>query len=446
MHFVSWNFTNFVHKLNVMADFLTILSDQKEELQRVTSYAKVSRIEESFLNLKSNLAQVVIGVRRSGKSTICQKSILNSGLPFGYVNFDDERLEDITANDFDSILKVLYRLNGDFNILFLDEAQDVKGWHLFVNRMLRSGLKVVLTGSNANLLSSELTTYLTGRYNEISLYPFSFVEYCQAENVNVSSQSTKSQALRLKALDEYMACGGLPEVIVNGEGKGYVMSLLNAIITKDIKKRHNIRYIETLQEIANNVLDKYCQEISFNDIAREFSLKSVHTAKKYVSYLEEAFLIRIIHKYSFKSSERTKNWKVYAVDLAFATNRTDLLTTENIGWRLENIVLLELLRRTDKNFQNIFYIKKERQFEVDFIVCEKNKAIELIQVAHHIGDPASKLYKREVGGLIKGSKYAKCSKLTLIVMEGERQTINEGGRTIEIIPASEWLCNGKNYR
>ena len=91
-----------------------------------------------------------------------------------------------------------------------------------------------------------------------------------------------------------------------------------------------------------------------------------------------------------------------------------------------------------------FYIKKERQFEVDFIVCEKNKAIELIQVAHHIGDPASKLYKREVGGLVKGSKYAKCSKLTLIVMEGERQTINEGGRTIEIIPASEWLCNGKN--
>lgn len=429
-----------------MTDFLTILSDQKEELQRVASYAKVSRIEESLLNLESNLAQVVIGVRRSGKSTICQKSILKSEQPFGYVNFDDERLEDLSAKDFDTILKVLYRLNGDFNVLFLDEAQDIKGWHLFVNRMLRAGMKVVLTGSNANLLSGELTTYLTGRYNEISLYPFSLVEYCQAKNVNVVSQSTKSQALRLKALDEYMVCGGLPEVVVNGEGRGYVMSLLNAIITKDIKNRHKIRYIETLREIANNVLDKYCQEISFNDIAKEFALKSVHTAEKYVSYLEEAFLVRIIHKYSFKSSERTKNRKVYTVDLAFSTNRTNQLTTENIGWRLENIVLIELLRRIDKNYQDIFYIKKEQQYEVDFVVCEKNKAMELIQVTHHLDKLESKLYKREVGGLVRGSRDTNCNKLTLIVMEGEQRTIQEGDKNIEVIPASEWLCNGQNYR
>ncbi len=243
-----------------------------------------------------------------------------------------------------------------------------------------------------------------------------------------------------------MSTGGLPEVVVNGEGKGYVMSLFNAIITKDIKKRHRIRYIETLLEIANNLLDKYCQEISFNDIAKEFSLSSVHTAKKYVSYLEDAFLLRVIHKYSFKSGERTKSRKIYAVDLAFATNRKDLLTTENIGWRLENIVLIELLRRIDKNYQEIFYIKKDNQFEVDFVVCEKNKAIELIQVSHHIDEPESKLYKREVGGLVKGAEYAKCSRLTLLVMEGERGTIRKNGKTIEVIPAAEWLCSGQNYR
>ena len=429
-----------------MSDFLTILADQKEELERVSSIATVSRREESMVNLDSNVAQVVIGVRRSGKSTICQKAILKSGLPFGYVNFDDERFGELTAKDFDLILKTLYRLNGEFNILFFDEAQDIKGWHLFVNRMLRSGMKVVLTGSNANLLSSELTTYLTGRYNEITLYPFSFLEYCRAKNVNVTSQSTKNQALRQKALDEYMSIGGLPEVVVNGEGKGYVMSLFNAIITKDIKKRHRIRYIETLLEIANNLLDKYCQEISFNDIAKEFSLSSVHTAKKYVSYLEDAFLLRVIHKYSFKSGERTKSRKIYAVDLAFATNRKDLLAAENIGWRLENIILIELLRRIDKNYQEIFYIKKDNQFEVDFVVCEKNKAIELIQVSHHIDEPESKLYKREVGGLVKGAEYAKCAKLTLLVMEGECGTIRKDGKTIEVVPAAEWLCSDQNYR
>ncbi len=149
-----------------MSDFLTILTDQKEELERVSSLAAVSRKEESMVNLDSNVAQVVIGVRRSGKSTICQKAILKSALPFGYVNFDDERFGELTSKDFDLILKTLYRLNGEFNILFFDEAQDIKGWHLFVNRMLRSGMKVVLTGSNANLLSGELTTYLTGRYNQ----------------------------------------------------------------------------------------------------------------------------------------------------------------------------------------------------------------------------------------------------------------------------------------
>ena len=429
-----------------MTDFLTILADQKEELERVSSIAMVSRKEESMVNLDSNVAQVVIGVRRSGKSTICQEAILKSGLPFGYVNFDDERFGELTAKDCDVRLKTLYRLNGEVNILFFDEAQDIKGWHLFVNRMLRSGMKIVLTGSNANLLSSELTTYLTGRYNEITLYPFSFLEYCRAKNVNVTSQSTKNQALRQKALDEYMSTGGLPEVVVNGEGKGYVMSLFNAIITKDIKKRHRIRYIETLLEIANNLLDKYCQEVSFNDIAKEFSLSSVHTAKKYVTYLEDAFLLRVIHKYSFKSGERTKSRKIYAVDLAFATNRKDLLATENVGWRLENIVLIELLRRIDKNYQEIFYIKKDNQFEVDFVVCEKNKAIELIQVSHHLNEPESKLYKREVGGLVKGAEYAKCTRLTLLVMEGERGTIQKDGKTIEVIPATEWLCTNQNYR
>ena len=162
--------------------------------------------------------------------------------------------------------------------------------------------------------------------------------------------------------------------------------------------------------------------------------------------MEDAFLLRVIHKYSFKSGERTKSRKIYAIDLAFATNRKDLLATENIGWRLENIVLIELLRRIDKNYQEIFYIKKDNQFEVDFVVCEKNKAIELIQVSHHLNEPESKLYKREVGGLVKGAEYAKCTRLTLLVMEGERGTIQKDGKTIEVIPATEWLCTNQNYR
>lgn len=432
--------------VGIMTDLFTILSDQKAELERTPLDRQVSRPEENMINLSSNVAQVVIGVRRSGKSTICQRVILQSGHPFGYVNFDDERLSGLDARDLDGVLQTLYRINGDFDVLFMDEAQDVKGWHLFVNRMLRSGMKVVLTGSNANLLSSDLTSYLTGRYNEVSLYPFSFAEYCNVRKVDLTSHTTKCQAMRKRALDEYMFSGGLPEVVLNGEGRGYVMSLLNAIITKDIKNRHKIRYIETLQEVADSLLDKYCQEISFNEIAEEFSLNSVHTAKKYVSYLEEAFLIRIIHKYSFRHGERTSGRKVYSVDLSFATRRKDTLSTEILGWRLENIILLELLRRIDRQYQDVFYMKKAGQFEVDFVVCERSKAIELIQVAHHIDAPDTKLYRRETRGLIKGAELSGCHKLKLIVLEGGRQTISISGETIEVAPAAEWLCNGETYR
>lgn len=429
-----------------MADLLTILSDQKEELGRELLQSRITRAEEADINLESNVAQVVTGVRRSGKSTVCQRVIHKSRLPFGYVNFDDERLVGIKAADMDDILKTLYRLNGDFDVLFLDEAQDVEGWHLFVNRMLRSGMKIVLTGSNANLLSSDLTTYLTGRYNEVTLFPFSFAEYCLAKGVDTVSMSTRCQALRQRALDSYIQSGGLPEVVLNGEGKGYVMSLLNAIITKDIKKRHNLRYIETFREITDRLLDNYCQEISLNDIAKEFSLNSVHTAKKYVSYLEEAFLIRVVHKYSFKSGERSRGQKAYAVDLAFAASRSGVLTTENIGWKLENLVLLELLRRTDRQYQDVFYIKKNAQFEVDFVVCERSKALELIQVSHHLEASGTKQHRREVGGLVKGAKLTQCHKLTIIVMEGDRQTLTAESETIEVVPASEWLCGGRSYK
>lgn len=429
-----------------MADLLTILSDQKEELERELLRPRITRAEEAEINLESNVAQVVTGVRRSGKSTVCQRVIHKSGLPFGYVNFDDERLMGMKAADMDDILKTLFRLNGDFDILFMDEAQDVEGWHLFVNRMLRSGMKIVLTGSNANLLSSDLTTYLTGRYNEVTLFPFSFSEFCLAKGVDTVSMSTRCQALRQRALDAYMQSGGLPEVVLNGEGKGYVMSLLNAIITKDIKKRHKLRYIETFHEITDKILDNYCQEISFNTISEEFSLNSVHTAKKYVSYMEEAFLIRVIHKYSFKSGERSRGRKAYAVDLAFAVNRSGVLTTENIGWKLENLVLLELLRRTDRQYQEVFYIKKNAQFEVDFVVCERNNALELIQVSHHLEAEGTKQYKREVGGLLKGSELTNCHKLTLVIMEGSRQTLTMDNETVEVIPAAEWLSNGQSYR
>ena len=160
-----------------MKDLKRILSNQKAELDLVDLEALCSRKEEQEIQLNSKLAQIVIGVRRSGKSTLCMKVLMQSGVHFAYVNFDDERLQKVGVEELDVILQELYAIYGSFTHLFLDEVQNIDGWHLFVNRLLRQGIKLVLTGSNANLLSGELSTHLTGRYHQIELYPFSFSEH-----------------------------------------------------------------------------------------------------------------------------------------------------------------------------------------------------------------------------------------------------------------------------
>ena len=171
-----------------------LLTDQKKELEKIDLGSLCPRREESLLEIDSPLAQVVIGVRRSGKSMLCLKTLLQSGKKFGYVDFDDENLENLERSDLNVILEAAYMVYGDFDYLFLDEVQNVDGWHLFVNRLLRQKMHIVLTGSNAKLLSSDLATHLTGRYNEITLYPFSFEEYCKIKGLDTKDLSTKNQA------------------------------------------------------------------------------------------------------------------------------------------------------------------------------------------------------------------------------------------------------------
>ena len=147
-----------------------ILYDQKEEIASLNTSDLCRRVEEGAFDLQSSLAQVVIGVRRSGKSTLCMKVLKDSGVSFGYVNFDDEQLAGLKAEQLNDVLEALYKVYGDITHVLFDEIQNISQWPLFVNRLLRQGLRVVMTGSNAKLLSSELATHLTGRYNQIELY------------------------------------------------------------------------------------------------------------------------------------------------------------------------------------------------------------------------------------------------------------------------------------
>ncbi len=426
-----------------MKNLKRILESQRDELQQLDIASICTRKEEQEVNLDSNLAQVVIGVRRCGKSTMCQKVLLESQVNFAYVNFDDERLKTARTNDLDDVLQMLYEIYGNFTHLFLDEIQNVKGWPLFVNRLLRQRIKLVITGSNANLLSGELATHLTGRYHQIELFPFSFAEVCRMSNIDLKSQSVKGIGLRQNALSKYIMDGGFPELVnypdINRHD--YLQSLLKAIIEKDICKRYKVRYKKTLSELANKMLDWFCQEKSYNDITTELQLNSVHTTKNYIEYLQNAYMLLILPKFSLKSRERNMARKAYSIDPSFITEHDNALLTESYGLRLENVVALEISRRIHNAYQQIYYLRKDREFEVDFVVVESSKVKELIQVTYDFSNPSEKQFKREMEALVRGSALTHCNNLTLIVMYGESRIIDYKNKKINIVTASEWLVS-----
>lgn len=420
-----------------------ILRDQREELFSTDFSQFVPRQEEGEIDLDSRLAQIVIGVRRCGKSTLCQKVLLQSNVHFAYVNFDDETLASLQASQLNEVLEMLYRIYGSFTHLFMDEIQNVPSWHLFVNRLLRQGLHLVLTGSNANLLSGELSTHLTGRYNEIRLFPFSFAEYCQAKGVDTKALTTKASGLLLHALDTYLMQGGFPETLTMLRQDKYISSLYAAVISKDICQRYKVRYKKTLQQMANTLLDHFCQEVSFKRLQTDYQLSSVHTVMNYVSYLESACLLRLVPKYSFKSIERQTQRKSYAIDNAFVNDHDDALQTDSLGWRLENVIAIELLRRMKYETQQLFYLRQNKSYEVDFCVVDRNHVTSLIQVTYDFSNPKTKLYNREIGGLLKGAVATGCSNLTLIMMSGETGDLAIEGKTIHRVLASDWLLSRK---
>lgn len=415
-------------------EYAQIVADQKEELELIDPKDLCSRKEESLFDIDSPLAQIVIGVRRSGKSTICHKVLKERGISYAYLNFDDERLYKLESKDLNSLLEAIYMVYGDFQYLFLDEIQNITEWFLFVNRLLRQKIHLVITGSNAKLLSSELSTHLTGRYNQIELYPFSFSEFCQYRKIDTKDISTKGVAFKKAAFEEYFKIGGFPELFEVKNTRGYIQGLFDSIIRKDIQQRFKVKYIESLRMLANHLIDNFGQEIIYSDLTERFGFGSTHTAENYVSYLKRTYLLLGIHKFSFKSKERIRNEKGYVVDTAFITERDDAMNGQNIGWKLENITYVELLRRNKPLFYDVFYYREK--YEIDFVVCEGNNVIELIQVSVDIS--SARTYNRETSALCRASSDLKCEKLTLITMNDTR-TIEEEGHTIHVISIMDWL-------
>ena len=415
-----------------------VLADQREALDGLLASETCHRAEEGLVNLDSKLAQVVTGVRRSGKSTLCLNVLRDSGKRFGYVNFDDERLANLTGADLDDVLTAAYKVYGQFTHLFLDEPQNIPEWSLFVNRLLRGGMHVLVTGSNSNLLAGELGTHMTGRYTEIKLLPFSFREYCALKKVDSTSMTLKARALRSAAFDDYLRDGAFPEVAQGESPRSYVRTLIENIRTKDIERRYKIRYRSALKKLMDYVLNIVPTTPDFDELARLCGFSSRHTSENYVEYMERSFLVNRVSKYSSKPRIRMVGEKLYAVDVSFMSERDNALQGENLGWRMETIVALELLRRTRPLFKDVYYYV-DCGHECDFVVCDRRKVESLIQVTYDMSNPKTR--KREIGGAVAAARVTGLKEATIITYSELDDIVDPSGVTVHLVPVADWLVS-----
>ena len=296
----------------------------------------------------------------------------------------------------------------------------------------------MITGSNAKLLSTELASHLTGRHHKIELFPFSFKDWCVIKGLDYTRLTTKNKGLISKAYEEYFRQGGFPELLSNEENpKEYISTLIDNIITQDIQKRYKIRHIDALKRLAHHILNETPTIIVKDTLQDTIGIKSERTLSNYLMYLNQTYLVSTISKYSFKSRERARSEKSYAIDVAFMDKRKNAFSGENLGWRLETMVYLELLRRKAGTEYDIYYYQG-RNAEADFVVCDGNKTLAIYQVSYDISN--EKTRKREIKGCIAGAKATQCNNLFLIT-DHESETIKEEGYTIQVIPVWEWLTN-----
>ncbi len=412
-----------------------ILIEQRDEIKALLKGNVIAReiASKSRSWVESDLIKVIMGVRRSGKSTLAHQ--LLAGKKYGYINFDDERFINVTSGDLNDFLQVTKELEPDCNLLLLDEIQNVEGWELFANRIKREGYNVIITGSNAKLLSSELATHLTGRHIPIELFPFSFKEYLVYEKCSIEKEldlySTNDRAQITNALEKYVKAGGFPESY-KFEAKGeYLRNLFDKIITRDIVQRYNIKYVKALKEIALYCISNFSSRMTYHKVRNMFDIKSVHTVKNYLNYLEECYLILTLPPFSYKMKEQIRlARKLYCID----TGIIDAIvpkTAIDQGRLIENLVFLELKRRNED-----IYFYYEPNFEIDFLIKRGMEIEQLIQVCFSLSGPDTK--KREMNALSKASEKLKCKNATILTWDeaGEEKI---GALTVKIMPLWQWL-------
>ncbi len=406
------------------------LITQRREIEGRLSERYIER-DVKPIGKGGDLIQVITGPRRAGKSFFTIRQLPRKAA-FGYVNFDDERL---AGRSGDEIVAAINEVSGAPKTLFFDEIQNLPGWELFINRLQREGYHLLLTGSNSQLLSSELATHLTGRYLQTTLLPFSFREFLRTRGGRLTS--AEKQALFAR----YTTSGGFPEVLLKDlNRKDYLATLFDAVVYKDIVKRFRIHSVPAIENLATYLISNIASEYSFTTLSKVTGVRSVHTVRKYLGYLEMAFLFFSVPRFSFKVKDQiTAGRKIYCIDNGFITAKAAGFS-ENRGRLAENLAAISLKRQELSGSLTFYTWKNSQQEEVDFVIRRKNRITELIQVCTDTTVTATR--NREIRALIKAGIELECSQLRILTDTEEKVVEEEwyGNRgTIIYEPLWKWL-------
>lgn len=377
---------------------------------------------------------VITGVRRCGKSILMHQIRETQKEKDYYLNFDDERLISFKVEDFQMLNEVFMEDFGIQKHYYLDEVQNVEGWERFVSRLYGQGCKVFVTGSNANLLSRELGTFLTGRHVTMELYPFSFHEFLSLEKIVLKRDmfyTTEGKALLLGKIQRYLRTGGFPQY-VQSDSDNYLFSLYNDIIYKDVVVRNKINNERQLKEMMYYLASNATHRFTYNSVAKAVEIRNPDTIKSYIGFMEDAYLVRQLIKFDYSAGVQMRSpKKIYFIDNALI-HKIGFNATDNLGSSLENVVCIELMRQGNE----IYYYSDTQ--ECDFIIRKGGTVTEAIQVTVSIKEAATR--EREIKGLLAAMNCYKLSEGTIVTLEEEEEIINADKR-IHIYPVWKWLLH-----
>ena len=390
----------------------------QSQKQVILSHKGVPREELANVIVQDFFATIISGIRRCGKSTLLAQMLQKEPDNVFFINFEDPRLFDFERNDFERLDRVI--TESSCLTLFFDEIQIVPEWERYVRQKLDERFRVVITGSNASLLSRELGTKLTGRNLQRELFPFSFEEFCRF------TQKTPSE----ETANDYLHLGGFPEYLAS-RNEEVLQRLLIDILTRDIAVRYGIRDFRTLQRLALYLLTNVGKLVSGGKLKTQFEVGATSTVLEYMSHLETSYLLFFVRKFSYSLRKQDVNSrKVYAIDTGLV-KANSLSFSEDIGRKFENLIYLHLRRKSEE----IYYFSEKG--ECDFIVFQKGQINHCVQVCYDLNNDN---LQREINGLIEALDFFNLSEGTIVTFN-QKDKIEQNGKTLNVVPSWEFLKN-----